>query len=87
MNPVFVQAAGYQTSKFQKELESESEDATLLFETERLGQFTEYDVLKGCQDEDQKILLKQFLFFKHEKELKRQAGEEKRRRRLAQKAK
>jgi hypothetical protein len=86
VNPVFVQAAGYQTSKFQKELESESEQATL-FETERLGQFTEYDVLKGCQDEDQKILLKQFLFFKHEKELKRQAGEEKRRRRLAQKAK
>jgi hypothetical protein len=68
---VFIQAAGYQTSKFDKNLESESEQATLLFDTDRLMQFTEYDVLQGCQDEDQKILLKQYLFMKYERELKR----------------
>jgi hypothetical protein len=38
--------------------------------TDRLEQFSEYDVLAGCQDEDQRILLKQWLFFKHEKELR-----------------
>lgn len=71
VNPVFIQAVNYQTSKFDNELESESEQATLQFDTDRLKQFTEYDVLQGCKDEDQKILLKQWLFFKHEKELKR----------------
>jgi hypothetical protein len=38
--------------------------------TDRLEQFSEYDVLAGCQDEDQRILLIQWLFFKHEKELR-----------------
>jgi len=34
-------------------------------------------MLQQCDDEDQKILLKQMLFFKYERELKRQAKEEK----------
>jgi hypothetical protein len=58
LNPIFIGAQGYQTSKFDKNLESESEQATLLFDTERLMQFTECDVLNGCNDDDQKILLK-----------------------------
>jgi hypothetical protein len=45
VNPVLIGAIGYQTSKFDKELESESEQATLQFDTDRLKQFTEYDVL------------------------------------------
>lgn len=42
------------------------------FETGRLKQFTEeYEVLSKIEDEDQRILLKQWLFFKYEKELKK----------------
>ncbi len=61
-------AMPYQTSKFDQGLESNTE--SFVFMTDRLEQFSEYDVLAGCQDEDQRILLKQWLFFKHEKELR-----------------
>ena len=52
VNPVFLAGAGYQTSKFDKKLESDSEQATLLFDTDRLKQYPEYDVFQGVQDED-----------------------------------
>jgi hypothetical protein len=73
INPVMLQGAAYQTSKFDKNLENDFEgaEATLNFDTSRLKQFPdEYDVLNKVEDEDQKILLKQWLFFKYEKELK-----------------
>ncbi len=44
----------------------------------RLKQYDEeYQMLMGIQDEDQKILFKQYLFMMHEKELKAQAKHEK----------
>ena len=43
-------------------------------------------MLEGCQDEDQRILLKQWLFFKYEKLLRQQQNEAKERRKLQAKA-
>ena len=68
------------TSKFDKGLEAdfEGDDATLLFDTERLKQFPEdYACLEAMDATDQKILVKQWLFMKYERELKIQAKEEK----------
>ena len=70
-----------QTSKFDNKLESDfsADEATLVFDTGRLEQFTEdYAHFQSLEDTDQKILLKQWLFFKHERELKQQGREEKR---------
>lgn len=69
------------TSKFDNELESDGEGggATLNFDTGRLKQFAEdYAHLESLEDTDQKILMKQWLFFKYEGQLKIQAKEEKR---------
>jgi hypothetical protein len=79
VNPIMLQGVTYQTSKFDKNLENDFDgaEATLNFDTSRLKQFTEdYDVLAKIDDEDQKILLKQWLFFKYEKVLKQQHKEE-----------
>ena len=68
------------TSKFEKGLEAdfEGDDATLLFDTERLKQFPEdYACLEAMESTDQRILVKQWLFMKHERELKKQAQKEK----------
>lgn len=68
------------TSKFDNGLEAdfEGDEATLLFDTERLKQFPEdYACLEALESTDQKILVKQWLFMKHERELKIQAKEEK----------
>jgi hypothetical protein len=72
INSVMVQAMPYQTSKFDRGLESDGDEASLIFETERLNQFPESEALKGCETEDQKILLKQWLFFKYERLLREQ---------------
>lgn len=75
-----LQGAAYQTSKFDKNLENDFDgaEATLNFDTGKLKQFTdEYEILKQIEDEDQRILLKQWLFFKYEKEIKQQTREEK----------
>lgn len=69
------------TSKFDSKLESDGEEggATLNFDTGRLKQFSEdYAHLASLADTDQKILMKQWLFFKYESQLKMQAKEEKR---------
>lgn len=79
VNPVFLGAV-YQTSRFDKALEDDYEDAdqTLPFETDRLRQYTdEYEMIMHVEDEEQRILLKQWLFMIHEKELKSQAKKEK----------
>ena len=68
------------TSKFDKGLEADfdGDDATLLFDTERLKQFPDdYACLEAMDATDQKILVKQWLFMKHERELKIQAKSEK----------
>jgi hypothetical protein len=79
VNPVFLGAV-YQTSRFDKALEDDYEDAdqTLPFETDRLRQYAdEYEMIMHVEDEEQRILLKQWLFMIHEKELKSQAKKEK----------
>ncbi len=53
--------AVYQTSRFDKALEDDYEDAdqTLPFETDRLKQFgDEYEMLMRIEDEEQRILVK-----------------------------
>jgi len=68
------------TSKFEKDLENsfEGDDATLIFDTERLKQFSEdYACYAALESTDQKILVKQWLFMKHERELKQQAKHDK----------
>lgn len=45
INPIFIGAMPYQTSKFDNNLESEADSGSFVFETGRLEQFTEYDVL------------------------------------------
>lgn len=68
------------TSKFEKGLENsfEGDDATLIFDTERLKQFPEdYACYAALESTDQKILVKQWLFMKHERELKQQAKQDK----------
>lgn len=68
------------TSKFDKGLEADfdGDDATLLFDTERLKQFPEdYACLEAMEATDQKILVKQWLFMKYERELKVQDRERK----------
>ena len=52
INPIFIGAMPYQTSKFDNNLESDADSGSFVFETGRLEQFTEYDDLKGCNDED-----------------------------------
>jgi hypothetical protein len=66
------------TSKFDNQLESfADEDASLIFETDRLRQFPEYEGLQYCPTEDKRILLKQWLFFRYEAVLRGQCKEEK----------
>ena len=68
------------TSKFDKGLEADfdGDEATLLFDTERLKQFPEdYACLEALESTDQKILVKQWLFMKYERALKLQAKDEK----------
>lgn len=61
------------TSKFDKGLEADfsGDEASLIFDTERLKQFPEdfacYDAMDST---DKKILVKQWLFMKYERELK-----------------
>ena len=75
MNNVMLQGNNkVATSKFEKGLEAdfEGDDATLLFDTERLKQFPEdYACLEAMESTDQRILVKQWLFMKHERELKK----------------
>ena len=53
VNPVMVAALPYQTSKFDKQLESFiDDDASLIFETERLRQFPEFEAFLACETED-----------------------------------
>ena len=77
VNPVMLQANNkIGTSKFEKDLENSFEggDATLVFDTARLQQFPEdYACYAALESTDQKILVKQWLFMKHERELKLQA--------------
>jgi len=81
VNKVMLQANNkIGTSKFEKCLENsfEGDDATLVFDTERLKQFPDdYACYQALESTDQKILVKQWLFMKHERELKVQAKQEK----------
>jgi len=52
VNPLLIGALPYQTSKFDQALESGTDKSSFVFQTERLEQFSEYEVLKGCEDED-----------------------------------
>ena len=74
VNGVMLQAnTKIATSKFDKDLEAdfEGDEATLLFDTERLKQLPEdYACLEAMDATDQKILVKQWLFMKYERELK-----------------
>jgi hypothetical protein len=83
VNPVFLGAA-QMTSAFDNGLENDFEDAeqTLQFDTQRLKPFAEeYEVLKSMEDNEQRILAKQWFFFKYERELKKQAKLEKQQKR------
>lgn len=60
VNPVFLGAV-QQTSKFEKELEDDFENAdqTLQFDTERLKLFPEeYEIIKNMDDDENRILAK-----------------------------
>ncbi len=62
------------TSAFDKGLENDFEDAeqTLQFDTNRLKPFgEEYNVLINMEDNEQRVLAKQWFFFKYEKEIKK----------------
>lgn len=64
VNPVLLNAMPYQTSRFDKKLEDDFEgaDETMPLETERLKQFEEeYSMLMAIEDENQRILLKEYM--------------------------
>ena len=74
VNAVMLQANNkIGTSKFDKGLEADfsGDEASLIFDTERLKQFPEdYACYDALDSTDQKILVKQWLFMKYERELK-----------------
>lgn len=68
-NPVMMQAM-HQTSKFDHQYEDDFEgcNITLDMQTSRLAQFPEeYEMLQHIEDPDQRIIMKQMVFFKYEK--------------------
>lgn len=73
----------HQTSKFDNGLEDDFEGAeqTMQFDTERLRIFPEeYEMLRNMEDDENRILAKQWVFFQYEKELKKHFKQEKERR-------
>lgn len=87
MNPVMV-GAMHQTSHFDANYEDDYEGANLTLDmaTERLRQFPEdYEAINSIECPDQRILLKQVLFMKYEKLLKKQAKQDRKRKKKIKK--
>ena len=80
VNQVMLQNAPIGPSEFDPNLENDfsADEITMLFETGRLAQFQEdYAMLKAAEDTEKKIIIKQILFMKYERELKKQDKEKK----------
>lgn len=82
-------AAMQQTSKFDNKYEDDFEGAnvTLDMETERIRQFPEdYEAINSVNNPDERILMKQVVFMKYERILKKQAKQERKKKKAALKA-
>lgn len=75
-------------SKFDAKYEDDYDGAnvTLDMNTERLRQFPEeYEMLQHIEDAGQRIIMKQIVFMKYERQLKKQAKIERKRKKAEQK--
>lgn len=87
MNPVMV-GAMHQTSAFDAKYEDDFEGANITMDmaTERLKQFPDdYEAINSIECPDQRILMKQVLFMKYEKLLKKQAKQDRKRKKKLRK--